>query len=88
MIAPSPVDTFNRVLDPFVDCFTLEVAQSILAVRLDPQLQARLDELAAKANEGLLTEAENDEYGGYIEALDLVAILKAKARAVLSRSKS
>jgi hypothetical protein len=71
-----------------VDCFTSDVAENILAVQLDPQLQARLDELAAKANEGLLTDAESTEYGGYIEALDLVAILKAKARALLARSQS
>jgi hypothetical protein len=85
MISPSPIDILDSILDPFTDCFTPEVAQKILAVRLDPRKQARIDELAVKANEGTLTDAEDAEYAGYIEALDLVGILKAKARSALSR---
>jgi len=85
MITAPPTEILNSILDPVTDCLTPEVAQKILAVRLDPRVQARLDELAEKANEGLLSEAEREEYAGYIEALDLVAIVKAKARAALSR---
>ena len=45
----------------------------------------RIDELAAKANEGVMTEAEREEYAAYVEALDLVEILKAIARLALAR---
>jgi hypothetical protein len=88
MIAAPTTDILDSILDPFTDCFTPEVAARILAVRLDPRRQARIDELAVKANEGQLSEAEDREYAGYIEALDLVGIIKAKARLALTRQAS
>jgi hypothetical protein len=44
-----------------------------------------LDELAAKANAGTLTAAEMREYREYVEGIDLVGILKGKARSSLTR---
>src|SRR4051812_23693422 len=88
MVTAPTTEILNNILDPVTDCLTPEVAQKILAVRLDPRVQARLDELAEKANEGLLTDVEREEYALYIEALDLVAIVKAKARAALSISRT
>lgn len=85
MITAPTTEILNSILEPVTECLTPEVAQKILAVRLDPRVQALLDELAEKANEGLLSEAEREQYGLYIEALDLVAIVKAKARAALAR---
>jgi hypothetical protein len=64
-------------------CLTPDVAQSIVAIGIDPQTQARLDELADKANRGTLTEQERAEYEEYVEGMDLIGILKAKARRVL-----
>jgi hypothetical protein len=43
----------------------------------------QIDALAAKCNEGELTEAEQREYGAYVEALDLIGLIQAKARAIL-----
>jgi hypothetical protein len=40
----------------------------------------RIDELAAKCNEGALTEVEQREHGAYMDAIDLIGILPAKAR--------
>ena len=48
----------------------------------DPRLQARFDQLAEKANFGRLSEVERDEYRDIVEAIDVVAIIKAKARAI------
>jgi hypothetical protein len=75
----------NGVLDQLADCFTADVARRVLAVSLDPQRQARIDELARKANDGELTDEERREYADSIEAMDLVGILKATARLALSR---
>jgi hypothetical protein len=75
----------DRFLDPITECLTPEVAERILKSRPDPRLQARIDELADKANNGLLSEGERDEYRDIVEAIDLVGIIKAKARAVLVR---
>lgn len=66
------------MLDPVARCFTADVARQVAALRADSKLQARLDALARKANEGELSEDEHEEYDAYVEALDLVSILQAK----------
>ena len=74
----------DRLLEPVARCFTPEVAKRIAELRADPSTQARIDELSAKCREGVLTEAERREYGAYVEAIDLIGILQAKARAMLT----
>jgi hypothetical protein len=76
----------DRVLEPVTDILTPDVAQGIADMRADPQLQARLDELASKANQGQLTDAERQEYADYVDAIDFIGIFQAKARAVLART--
>jgi hypothetical protein len=76
----------DRFLDPLGEVFTPEVAQKLIDLRAAPELQARIDELAEKANEGLLTPAEDDEYKNLIDAGDIVAILQAKARQFLANT--
>jgi hypothetical protein len=71
---------FDRLLDPLTDCLTPEVARRILDLKIEPSLQARMDELADKANEGSLTPAESQEYREYVDGIDFIAIFKAKAR--------
>ena len=78
----------DRFLGPFTECLTPEVAQRIVNLQLDSQSQARLDELAAKANEGQLTDDERQEYEEFVEGIDLMGILKARARTVLAQSVS
>jgi hypothetical protein len=81
-----PSSVLDRVLDPLTQCFTPEVARRIATMQADRALQRRLDELAEKSAEGSLSPAEIEEYRAYVEALDLVGILQAKARAVLNAS--
>lgn len=76
----------DRFLQPFTDCLTLDVAQRIVNLHLDFQSQTRLEELATKANEGQLTEAERQEYEEFVEGIDLIGILKARARTVLAHT--
>ena len=78
----------DRFLRPFTECLTPEVAQRIVNLQLDVQSQARLDELAAKANEGQLTDDERQEYEEFVEGIDLMGILKARARTVLVKHAS
>lgn len=61
---------------------------AIANLRADPATQARLDELASKSNEGQLSEEERQEYKELIDAIDLITIFQAKARAVLARTTS
>lgn len=77
---PSVLD---RVLAPVASCLTPDVAQQIADLKLDPESQERLDALRAKAKLGTLTDLEREEYEEFVDAIDLVAILKAKARAIV-----
>ena len=61
MIESVQTDVLDRVLDPFIHCLTPEVARRISNLRADPDMQARVDELAGKANEGRLNERERAE---------------------------
>ncbi len=70
----------DRVLDPLAAALNREAARSILDIRIDPEIQARVDVLAERANEGELTPEERDEYLSYVEAADLLAIFKLKAK--------
>jgi len=74
----------DKMLEPVARCFTPAVAQQIAELRADQVTQARIDELAVKSNEGDLTDAEKREYGAYVDAIDLIGILQAKARTVLA----
>jgi hypothetical protein len=74
----------DEVLDPVARCFTPDVASQIASLRADPKLQARLDALARKSSDGELTEEEREQYHAYVEAIDLISILQAKARQILA----
>jgi hypothetical protein len=72
------------LLDPVVACFTREVAQRVVNLRAAPEVQARVDVLAAKCNEGLLTADEIAEYDASIRAMAVLAVLQQQARALLA----
>ena len=84
-IDPTPQDTsiLAQLLEPLGKCMTPELAQKIAELRAAPEAQSRIDELADKCNEGELTPEEAAEYDSYVDAIDLIAVLQAKARDVL-----
>jgi hypothetical protein len=73
----------TKILDPVAQCFTPEVAKRVVELRADPAVQARLEELAEKCNEGTITPEEMAEYDAYIQAMDVVAVLQKKARTLI-----
>jgi len=75
----------DRLLDPLTDALTHESASALLNLRADPDVAARITELRQKANEGTLTPAEDTEYKDFVEAVDVVSIMQAKARRFLAR---
>jgi hypothetical protein len=58
-------------------------AQAILSLKLDGPTPERRQELAAKANEGLLSTEEFAKYETYAQLRGLLAILQSKARLYL-----
>jgi hypothetical protein len=84
----STTSALNQLLEPLSRSLGTEAAQQILAFRIDPVVQTRIDDLADRCNEGSLTGPERSEYEGYVEGISLINILKAKARRVLSAQPS
>jgi hypothetical protein len=67
------------MLDALSRCLDSESAQRVVELTVDPIVRARIDLLAERANEGLLTSEERSEYEACINADDFIAILKMKA---------
>ncbi len=78
---------FDRGVRPVMEIVLPEKADAIISFRADPELQARIKELAQKSMEGGLTEDERGEYAGYVRANKFVGILKRQAQQ-LSNSQS
>jgi hypothetical protein len=48
-------------------------------------LEDHIGELPRKANDGTRTPAEDEEYKDFVEAVDPISIMQAKARRFLAR---
>jgi hypothetical protein len=75
----------DRLFDPVGRALNREAAEKLVQLRADAKTQAKIDKLAAKCNEGRLSAAEREQYETYVVAIDVVAVLQAKARAFLAR---
>ncbi len=75
----------DRLLEPFAGCLSPDVAAKVADMQADEAMQTRIDYLAERSNEGLLTDEEREEYAGYLHAIDVIAVLQAKARSQLHR---
>lgn len=75
---------FDRLLAPVTDAFTPEVARRMVDLKADAEMQGRVDELAAKSNNGSLTEEEAAEYKSYVDVIDLISVLQAKSQRILN----
>ena len=87
MVIAAKPSILDEILDPLTECLTPDVARRIVTLSINPRTQAQIDQLAAKANEGQLSEAERAQYEEFIEAVDLLAIIKAKARICLAHDR-
>jgi hypothetical protein len=75
----------ERLLAPVSQCLNVEAARKLVRLKADAKTQARVDTLARKCNEGGLTPQERIEYERYVTAGNLIAILQAEARLLLSQ---
>ncbi len=83
----SPVEattqTMDRLRSPVGDWLTPEGAERLVARRAEPDVQARIDYLAERANEGELTGPESLEYDAYVRTITFISLLQSKARRLL-----
>jgi hypothetical protein len=69
----------DGLLGPLSRCLDAESARRVIEFRVDSAVQKKVDALAERANEGLLSEEERTEYEALINATDFISILKLKA---------
>ncbi|MGO9601401.1 MAG: hypothetical protein ACLP7Q_25755 [Isosphaeraceae bacterium] len=84
-IQHSTKNVLSQLLEPVGQMMPVKFAEELAALRATQDVQARIDELAEKCNEGELTPEERAEYKAYVDAIDIISLLQAKARAVLAR---
>ena len=82
MAPTSEALAFILGVPPMPDSVLPEKTHTVIGFRADPELQARIEELARKSTEGALTEDERAEYAGYVRANKFVAILKRQAQQI------
>jgi hypothetical protein len=67
-----------------MNSLNIKAAQSLLKIRADKTAAKRMAKLARKCNEGELTPEERTEYEMNVLAAELLALLQAKARALVA----
>jgi predicted transcriptional regulator len=77
------ISVLDRMLEPLSDCLNPEAAQRIVALGIDPDVQARIAKLADRSSEGLLNAEGRAEYASYVEGAEILSLIKLKARRFL-----
>lgn len=85
MVGELEADILSRVIDPANPTLTPQAAEGILSLSYSEADHQRMQELAAKSNDGTLSEEERRELEGYVFVGDLLAMLKSKARQSLRK---
>jgi hypothetical protein len=78
-IMPSASTAFAESLAPVEQCLNLESARALLELPVNSRVQARVDLLAEKCNQGSITREERSEYEALVWADQFLGILQAKA---------
>jgi hypothetical protein len=73
------IGILDDLLEPLSRCLDAESARRVAEFRIAPVIQEKINALAERANEGLLTDEERAEYEAIINAADIISILKLKA---------
>jgi hypothetical protein len=77
---------FQRGIGPILEKLLPGREETVLAAHPDPLLRERVDDLASRHTEGLLTPEELEEYTGYVRANKFVAVLRREAKKFKSGS--
>jgi len=80
--------SLERLLRPLRRELSAELADALLRLKADAEVQARYDELAGKNTEGALTAEERAELASLVQANSILSLLKAEARAFLQQPKA
>jgi hypothetical protein len=73
-------------LEPVGQALNPEASRRLLSLRADDRAQERVEELADRNTEGLLTAEERAEYENMVAAAAVINVLQAQARAKLAET--
>ena len=82
--APEEI-AFDKGVRPVLELVLPGRTDAVLRFQGNPELQARIEELAEKSSEGHLTDQERAEYEGYVRANKFVAVLQRQAKRLAER---
>jgi hypothetical protein len=80
-------DLLDEIVDPIARKLNPDAASALLGIRASKAAARRMAFLARKCNEGELTPEERTEYETNVIASEFLALLQARARALLARKK-
>ena len=86
MLLDHEAQVLSRTINPDEGNFTPEAARALLCLQMTESDRERVNELAAKARQGLLTTEERAILDGYEHIGFLLELLKSKARLSLKRA--
>ena len=75
----------HRLLKPLGQCLTLSTARRIVELEAPSNVQARVEALADKCQEGKLTTEEVREYEAIVQTGMLIELLQAEAQVMLDQ---
>ncbi len=81
----SPVE---GILTAVSACIDRTSAEALLELRAPEALQTRIEWLASRNTEGLLSSEEREEYEALVRVSNFVAILQSRARRQLSAGRA
>jgi hypothetical protein len=88
MVNLTELTSLERLLRPLRPELSVELADALLRLKADAEVQARYDELADKNTAGTLSPEERAELESLVRANSILGVLKAEARAFLQRLKA
>ncbi len=88
MAKPKDLGSLERLLRPLRRELSVQLADALMRLKADEEVQRRYDELATKNTEGALTAREQAELESLVRGNSILSLLKAEARAVLQRPKA
>ena len=74
------LSALDQLLNPSAGWLTPVGAQRLIDWKLSDEYRERIEELGGKANAGVLTAEEDAEYRAYLDDVELISLMQAKAR--------
>ncbi|MCX6956521.1 MAG: hypothetical protein NTV51_30690 [Verrucomicrobia bacterium] len=84
MAARKEFDGLERLLRPLRRDLSFELANALVRLKADDEIQTRYDELADKNTAGTLSALERAELESLVRGNSILGALKVEARAVLA----